>query len=306
MRREFALVACLATALLVGCATRSVDVKPLAASPADFAGWSCTRIDDELDKVQHRAADVAYSVDERVGNNILALGIGVTLFWPAVLAMRPDGLEAADLARLKGRDAALRGAAAGQGCPPVGIELAAARAAGLPLALGDRLVYEDKRGLRQPSTEWSLRLEAVRRNELEFSLDGEGDSPFWRQDMAGNVKTAPRGWLQWSHLLRSELNLGQVVAGDIVVAGDPLARARMRGQVVAVGPQTVAGRRFDVAVIELFGDATLGETYTRIDGAIAVDRHSGVLLRLDLRCAKPEFNLQRRLARVVPSTPAVP
>ena len=79
-----------------------------------------------------------------------------------------------------------------------------------------------------------------------------------------------------------------------------------RGQVVAVEPQTVAGRRFDVAVIELFGDATMDETYTRIDGAIAVDRHSGVLLRLDLRCAKPMFNLQRRLARVVPSTPAVP
>ena len=305
-RSEFALVACLATSLAVGCATRSADVKPLAASPADFAGWSCTRIDDELDKVQQRAADVAYSVDERAGNNIMALGLGVTVFWPAILAMRPDGLEAVDLARLKGRDEALRGAAAAQGCPPVGIELAAARAAGLPLGLGDRLVYEDRRGLRQPATEWSLRLKALRRNELEFSLDGAGAGELWRQDMAGNVNTTPRGWLQWTHLLRSELSLGQVVAGDIVVAADPLARARMRGQVVAVGPQTVAGRRFDVAVIELFGDATMGEAFTRIDGAIAVDRHSGVLLRLDLRCAEPAFNLQRRLARVVPSTPAVP
>ena len=304
--RESALAACLATGLLAGCATRSADVKPLAASPADFAGWSCTRIDDELDKVQQRAADVAYTVDERAGNNIMALGLGVTVFWPAILAMRPDGLEAADLARLKGRDEALRVAAAAQGCPPVGIELAAARAASLPLGLGDRLVYEERRGLRQPGTEWSLRLEALRRNELDFTLDGAGGGEPWRQDMAGNVNTAPRGWLQWTRLLRSELGLGQVIAGDIVVAGDPLARARMRGQVVAVGPQTVAGRRFDVAVIELFGDATMGEAYTRIDGAIAVDRHSGVLLRLDLRCAEPAFNLQRRLARVVSSTPAVP
>jgi len=301
-RRKSVLFFCLATSLLVGCATRSADVKPVLASPADFAGWSCTRIDDELDRVQQRAADVAYSVDERAGNNILALGLGVTVFWPAILAMRPAGLEAADLAVLKGRDEALRTAARGQGCPPVGVQLAAARAAGLPVGVGERLVYEDRRSARQPATEWSLRLDALRRNEMEFSLDGAEGSELWQQDMAGNITTAPRGWLQWSHLLRSELVLGQVISGDIVVAGDPLARARMRGQVVAVGPQSVAGRRFDVAVIELFGDATAGEVFTRIDGAIAVDRQSGVLLRLDLRCAKPVFNLQRRLTRVVSTT----
>jgi len=302
LRCESALATCLATSLLVGCATRSADVKPLPVSPADFAGWSCTRIDDELDRVQQRAADVAYSVDERAGNNILALGLGVTVFWPAILAMRPAGLEAADLANLKGRDEALRAAARVQGCPPVGVQLAAARAAVLPVAVGERLVYEDRSSVRQPATEWTLRLGALRRNEMEFSLEGTAGSELWQQDMAGNITTAPQGWLQWSHLLRSELVLGQVISGDIVVAGDPLARARMRGQVVAVGPQTLAGRRFDVAVIELFGDATAGEAFTRVDGAIAVDRQSGVLLRLDLRCAKPVFNLQRRLTRVVSAT----
>jgi len=304
LRCKFASVTCLAAILLAGCATRSVDVKPLPASPADFAGWSCTRIDNELDLVQQRATDVAYSVDERAGNNILALGLGVTVFWPAILAMRPDGLEAADLARLKGRDEALRVAAAAQGCPPVGVQLAASRAAGLPVGLGDRLVYEERHNLRQPLTESTLRLTALRRNELQFVLESKtGPGELWQQDLAGNVTTAPAGSLQWPHLLRSELVLGQVIAGDIVIAGDPLARARMRGQVVAVGSQTVADRRFDVAVIELFGDATAGENFTRVDGAIAVDRQSGVLLRLDLRCAQPVFNLQRRLARVLPAAP---
>lgn len=302
-RCESALALCLATSLLVGCATRSADVKPQPASPADFAGWSCTRIDDELDRVQQRAADVAYSLDERAGNNIMALGLGVTVFWPAMLAMRPAGLEAADLARLKGRDEALRVAAAAQACPPVGLQLAAARAAGLPVVLGDRLVYEDRRSPRQAATEWTLRLTALRRTELEFVLEAAAGGGLWQQDMSGNVTAAPNGWLQWTHLLRSELSLGQVVSGDIAIAGDPLARARIRGQVVALGPQTLADRRFDVAVIELFGDATMGETFTRVDGAIAVDRQSGVLLRLDLRCAKPAFNLQRRLTRVLPARP---
>jgi hypothetical protein len=68
--------------------------------------------------------------------------------------------------------------------------------------------------------------------------------------------------------------------------------------VVAVGPQTVAGQRFDVAVIELFGDAERGNVSTRLDGSIVVDRTSGVLLRLDLNSSMPGFDLQRRLVRV--------
>ena len=108
---------------------------------------------------------------------------------------------------------------------------------------------------------------------------------------------APADALQWRRLLRGGLTLGQVVAGDMVVVGDPLARARLRGQVVAVGRQTLADHRFDAAVIELFGDAQHGEAYTRVDGAIVVDRSSGVLLRLDLRSADPSFTLQRRLVR---------
>ena len=71
-----------------------------------------------------------------------------------------------------------------------------------------------------------------------------------------------------------------------------------RGQVVAVGPQTIATRRFDAAVIELFGDAQRGERSTRLDGVLVVDRASGVLLRLELASAQPGFTVQRRLVRV--------
>lgn len=296
MRRPVA-TALLAAALLGGCATRAVDVRPAPANPADFAGWTCSRIDDELDAVQQRAADVAYAVDERAGNNILALGVGVAVFWPALLAMRPAGLEAADLARLKGRYDALRSASQARGCPPPAANLPAAVAARLPVAVGDRLVYEDRAEPRLPATPWALRVTALRRGELEFQLEAQAGGT-WLQDRAGNVLEAPDGALHWQRLLRGEMTLGQVVAGDMGVAGDPQARARLRGQVVATGPQTVAEHRFDAAVIELFGDAQQGEAYTRVDGAIVVDRASGVLLRLDLRSAHPSFALQRRLMRV--------
>ena len=297
-----AFVVCLAVTGLVACATRSGEVAPAPTNPAEFLSWDCARIDDELDLVQQRAADVAYSVDERAGNNIIALGVGVTVFWPALLALRPAGLDAEELARLKGRDEALRQAAQSQGCPPAGDALPAARAASLPLAVGERLVYEDRKDGRGAPSPWVLRLTALRRGELEYWLDappGTGASGPWRQDTAGNVLAAPAGALQWPRLLRNQLALGAVMAGDIVVVGDPLARARVRGQVVAIGPQTVAGRRFDVAVVELFGDAQRGGySSTRLEGAIVVDRVSGVLLRLDLRSAQGSFALQRRLVRV--------
>lgn len=301
MSRLAPLAFLLPALLLAGCATRSADVKPTPANPADFATWDCDRIHDEQDAVQQRAADLAYAVDERAGNNIVAMGVGVTVFWPALLAMRPAGLEAEELARLKGRFEALGVAERRQGCLPVP-DLHAARVATLPVAQGDRLVYEDRLDVRRPGTEWALRLLALRRGEFEFNVETPPRG-LWRQDRAGNVLASPAGALQWPHLLRSGLQLGEVTGGELLVTGDPLARARLRGQVVAVGPQMIGGRRFDVAVVELFGDAPRGDSYTRVEGAIVVDRDSGVLLRLDLRSAAPGFTLQRRLLRVEADTP---
>ncbi len=311
-RLALSVAVCALAIAAAGCATRAVDVLPAPANPADFLAWDCLRIDDEQDRVQQRAADVAYAVDELAGNNILALGVGLTVFWPAILAMRPAGLEAAELARLKGRFEALQTAARYKSCPALGADLPAARAAGLPVALGERLVYEDRTDPRHAAVEWALRVVALRRDEFEFQVEpaaaakvGKADAAVvagtWRQDRAGNVVAAPSGALRWPHLLRRELVLGQVTGGDMVVVGDPQSRARLRAQVVAVGPHFVAGRRFDAAVLEIFGDAQHADSFTRVEGALVVDRSSGVLLRLDLRSAAPGFTLQRRLMRVEPA-----
>ena len=292
---------------LGGCATRAVEVAPLSTDPAEFLAWDCTRIDDELDSVQQRAADLAYSVDQRAGNNIMALGVGVAVFWPVLLAMRPDGLEATDLARLKGRFEALQTAARQKACPPAADELPAARAAALPLSVGDTLVYEERDGSTRPATLLRLKVMALRRGEIEYQrLDAAGGAGPWRNDRVGNVVQAPDGALIWPQLLRGNLDLGSITAGDMVVAGSTLGRARLRAQVVAVGPQQVGDRRFHVAVLELFGDAQRGEAFTRVEGSMAVERSSGVLLRLDLRSAQDTFSLQRRLVRIDPPSPPSP
>jgi hypothetical protein len=290
--------ACVAALGCVACATRSGEVKAVPANAAEFARWSCARIDDESGAVQRLAAERAWDVDERAGNNVVALGMGLTVFWPALLALRPAGPQAEDLARLKGRHEALREAAARKGCPLLGADLPPERAAALPVALGDRLVYEERTSRRRPAQESGWVVAALKRDQVEYT--GAGGSVF-RHDHSGNVLEGAPGTLAWPRLLRVELALGQVIAGEIVVVGDPLERARVRGQVVAIGPQQIASRHFDVVVVELFGDVPLAAGYTRLDGALVVDRASGVLLRLDLRSAQAPFRLMRRLARVEPA-----
>jgi hypothetical protein len=286
--------------LAAGCATRSGNVRPLPENPAQFLSLSCERLDEEAEAVQRRAADVAWAVDERAGNNVVALGVGVAVFWPALLALRPQGPEAAELARLKGRYDALREAATRRNCPPPTPELPAARAAALPVAGGDRLVYEVRAEARGAAAEEVLIVRALRRDEIEYvpMQPAAEEAALLRHDRNGNVVDAERGRLIWPRLLRSELALGQVMAGEIQVAGDPLARARVRAQVVAIGSQQVGTRKFDAAVLELFGDVLLDGGSTRLEGALVVDRTSGALLRLDLRSAQPPFKGLRRLVRV--------
>jgi len=297
------LAACAASALVAGCATRSTDVRPAAFDAAAFSGWDCERLQAELDRVQGQASERAYKVDERVGNNAIAFSLGAMVFWPALLAMRPDGDDAAELARLKGRADALTSARRAQACPPPADELPAARAAALPIRLGERLVYEERAREGASAAELGLRLVALRRNELDFAVERRGQrTPLpWRQDLAGNTLPSPQsGLLQWRRLLSPDLALGQTVSGEFVaVDGDAELVAPVSAQVMSLGEQTVAGRRFDVAVLELRGGAPRDNGgSTRLDGVMAVDRASGVLLRLELFCANPSFSVWRRLARI--------
>ncbi|HSW23685.1 MAG TPA: hypothetical protein VLJ62_13020, partial [Burkholderiaceae bacterium] len=271
--------------------------------PARYAGWDCERLYDESDRVQLKAADVAYPVDERIGNHMIALSGGVTVFWPALMAMRPDGVEAQELATLKGSFEALQVAAQRRDCalPPEAMN--DDRGAALPLRAGERFVYEERAGRRAPAKELGMRVVALKRDHVEFAPDlaGQALPGVWSQDLAGNTRPDSRApLLSWRRLLKPDLQLGQVLTGELYSADSAnVGPARVRGQVVAQGVQQIVGRSFDVAVIELFGDAPTDDGgFVRLSGVMAVDRASGLLLRLELSCSNPDFAMRRRLTRV--------
>jgi hypothetical protein len=297
----------LLVAAMAGCATRSGDVAPEPVDAAPLARLGCEQLYDETDRVRQRAAEVAYALDERSAQNIVALGLGVTVFWPALVAMRPVGPDATALAQLKGRDEAIERTLADKRCAPAPRELAPARAAALPITLGERLVYEERAASGGPARELGLRVTALRRVEIEFAADEAGRAlgPPWLQDAFGNQPQAQpgQGWLAWKRLLRPGMALGDVLSGDLVGPSETReaqALGRVRGQVIALGVRHDLGRPFDAAVIELYGDVPQGNYSTRLEGVMVVDRKSGVLLRLELRSGNPEFALKRTLLRIEP------
>jgi hypothetical protein len=293
--------------VLAGCATRAVDVDRDPSDPTQFAAWTCEAMADEIERVQRRAADVAYAADPRRGNDVIALNLGVSVFWPALFAQRPDGPDAVELARLKQRHDTLRGVVGARGCGEPLHVLGARRAALTPLGEGERVVYEERTSPRRPSTELGLRLTSLRRTELDFAADlgGELLLDVWAQDRAGNLLAPPKppaegpGLLYWTRLLPRELELGDVVAGELRHTGG--ATARVRGQVVATGLHTAVGRPLDAAVIELFGDVVAPAGGERVGGVMVVERKAGLLLRLDVHSGAPAFVLRRTLVRIEPA-----
>jgi len=289
--------------LLGGCST----LPPAGAgddSLAHFMQWRCEALHDESDRVQRRAVAVAYASDLSGRRGFIAAGQAIELFWPALRAMHVDGADAAELVRLERRHSALREARAQLGCAPPALVTHALLQPMLPLAPGDRLVYEERGGARRATTELTLTLDAVRRGRFEFSaaLGGQPLPDDWVQDSAGNLQGPPAhaavapGLLYWSRLLDANPALGDVVSGELRHTDG--ARARMRGQVIALGVHTGLGRAFDYAAIELFGEMTGAAPGTRVEGMLVVDRGSGVLLRLDLRSTVPGFELRRTLTQV--------
>jgi hypothetical protein len=298
MNRSLSVCVALSTALLLwsGCALRSSQDATVAVDEREFSAWDCVRIQGELDRVQRAATRVAFAFDERAGNNIIAMSLGVSVFWPALLAMRSTEPEARELSVLRGRFDALSKVSSAKGCDGA---LTEAELAELSVRVGDVLTYEQRSSASTAPRSWATHVAAVTRQGLVLANASSGEiaEGTWAFDRSGNLLKAPVSPV-WPQLVRDELILGQVISGTMIDSSDPLSWARLRGQVVAVGPQAIGERRLDAAVIDLFGDAQRNDSSSRLEGVLVIDRSTGLLIRLDLESAHPAFQLQRRLVRI--------
>lgn len=287
--RRWALPLAMAASL---CASSVRSAETAISLPA-----ACESLAQAAAQAQQRADQIIEAQRQRVGNNAVAAGTAL-IFWPALLALRVDPAQARELQSVQTQIASLLRDAEAQGCGDVQ-RLSAAEQATLPINVGDVFIYSERLGAAPPRT-LRLRLQQLERRRFVFEWSSEAGSGPWLQDRAGNILELPQGpFVYWRYLMPAELKPGLRWRGEVDNLNN--ATARLQAEFVAEHVKTPFGPRFDPVVLDLRGEIEPGSPPSKVEGAMVVDRRSGLLLRLELHGEDPQFDLERRLVHIEPA-----
>jgi hypothetical protein len=116
MKKTLTLTLSFALAL-AGCANTSKDVATTYVSPMQYQNYDCDQLTAELQRMHVRVAQTGGRLDEAAASDKVAMGIGMVLFWPALLALNGSKAQEGEFARLKGEYEALQQTAVVKKCP---------------------------------------------------------------------------------------------------------------------------------------------------------------------------------------------
>ena len=103
MRKPLAAAIAVAMAL-ASCAKDANQVGASYISPITYQSYTCPQLAEEAQRVSARAAETAGVQDQKATNDKVAVGVGLIIFWPALLFAKGNDENTAELARLKGQD----------------------------------------------------------------------------------------------------------------------------------------------------------------------------------------------------------
>ena len=115
MKTAVLLAGC-AALVVSACATSSENISAAYTSPIQYMNYDCDQIAMEEQSVVARVTQLGGSINHRATNDKIAVGVGVVLFWPALLMIKGNGEQTAEFARLKGESEALEHAAVFKRC----------------------------------------------------------------------------------------------------------------------------------------------------------------------------------------------
>ncbi|MCW5694073.1 MAG: hypothetical protein KIT48_17080 [Pseudolabrys sp.] len=110
---------CLALAsslLLTACAKEANQVGATYVSPVLYEAYTCPQLAEEAQRVSARAAQSSGVQDQKATNDKVAMGVGLVIFWPALLFTKGNDENTAELARLKGQMDAIEQASIKKRC----------------------------------------------------------------------------------------------------------------------------------------------------------------------------------------------
>lgn len=111
-----AYVALAGAMIVAGCAKDADQVSATYVSPIVYDNYTCPQLGEEAQRVSSRAAQSAGVQDQKATNDKVAMGVGLVVFWPALLFTKGNDENTAELARLKGQMEAIEQASIKKKC----------------------------------------------------------------------------------------------------------------------------------------------------------------------------------------------
>ncbi|WOF73793.1 hypothetical protein QMT40_001429 [Parvibaculaceae bacterium PLY_AMNH_Bact1] len=128
------MIAGLMSLAMVGCASHASSIEARYVSPTMYENWSCEQLGEERQRLAAEARRVAGLQDENADADAAMMGVGLILFWPALIGLAATEDREQELAQLKGEYKAADQAARRKVCSlePVVIEEAEKTEPNLP------------------------------------------------------------------------------------------------------------------------------------------------------------------------------
>ena len=103
MNKSYLALTVSACLTLVACAQASVDVRPTYIPATTYSSYSCDQLLPMMLDVQHKVMVVSGQQDYKRKVDQSATGVGIVLFWPALVAMPLTADHKQELGELKGQ-----------------------------------------------------------------------------------------------------------------------------------------------------------------------------------------------------------
>src|SRR5665213_492202 len=121
--------------VVAGCAKDADQVGATYTSLILYDAYTCPQLAEEAQRVSARATQAAGVQDQKATNDKVAVGVGVVIFWPALLFTKGNDENTAELARLRGQMDAIEQTSIKKRC---GINFQRAPSPPPPVAQNDR------------------------------------------------------------------------------------------------------------------------------------------------------------------------
>ena len=112
----------------MACASSSEDITASYVSPMKYNSYSCGQMEQEYARLLQESSITNERQDDIAGNDTVAMGVGMVLFWPALFFIDNDDHKE-EVARLKGEIKAVEQTSIQKDCYALSQTIAADRAA---------------------------------------------------------------------------------------------------------------------------------------------------------------------------------